>query len=290
MSYKSFPGPLIPKTAADANTAWLELLSALMSAPHGAPRGLATRELLQVTSVIDMRRPVVTQPARKLGYRFMAAEAAWILRGDNRVATIKPFSPRIVEFSDDGETFFGAYGPRIKAQLPYVVDKLTQDQSSRQAGIVIFRESPPETKDVPCTLTLQWMIRGRRLHCFANMRSSDIWLGWPYDVFNFTCVTACLWRMLREREEFNVSTPSVVLEPGNLYLTAASQHVYEHNMESARRVLAEPPDALPLVPPWLWRVGQDEVQYGASASMLRWLDRAKDSQTSHDAKLLLEKL
>jgi thymidylate synthase len=62
------------------------------------------------------------------------------------------------------------------------------------------------------------------------MRSSDIWLGVPYDVFNFTMLTGYLMLLLREKGLDN-------LELGYLYLNAGSRHLYENNFESAIDVL-----------------------------------------------------
>ena len=58
------------------------------------------------------------------------------------------------------------------------------------------------------------------------MRSSDIWLGWPYDIFNFTMLTGYIMLLLREKGINN-------LQLGNIYLNAGSQHLYENNWEKA---------------------------------------------------------
>lgn len=178
-----------------------------------------------------MYAPVVTVAARKLGYKFMAAEAAWILTGDNRVATIAPYSSRIREFSDDGVRFFGAYGPPVRDQLGHVIRALRDDDMSRQAVLTIWRPNPPQTKDVPCTVALQWMIREGQLHCFASMRSSDAWLGWPYDVVNFSVISRAV--------QLELSGLSSVLFLGNLYLTAASQHLYDRDSARARECISD---------------------------------------------------
>ena len=104
------------------NMNWQGLLNVVMTHGHEtSPRGQKTKELLGVKTMIDMTQPVITISERKLGYRFMAAEAAWIMSGDNRVATISPYSKAISNFSDDGILFFGAYGPRIRDQLGHVL-------------------------------------------------------------------------------------------------------------------------------------------------------------------------
>lgn len=195
------------------------------------PRGKLTREMLNHTIEVDMRHPVLMITERKLSYTFMLAEAYWILSGDNRVKSIDSYNKNIAQFSDDGETFFGAYGPKISQQLPYVVNKLISDNDTRQAGLTIWRESPGETKDVPCTIAIFFQLRGDKLHCSTFMRSSDIWLGLPYDVFNFSMLTHVVCSLFNE----NSYTPHHV-SPGTLYLTAASSHLYEEHFEAASNI------------------------------------------------------
>lgn len=184
-----------------------------------APRGRKTWELPMHTIRVDTRKPVLRVPERKINYRFMAAEAHWILSGDDRVETIRPYNSQIEKFSDDGQRFFGAYGPKIVDQLPYVIDKLLEDNDSRQAGLTIWREKPGPSKDIPCTVAIFFNIRDGRVNTNVFMRSSDIWLGIPYDVFNFSMLTHLVCCRLSK----------LMVTPGTLYLTAASSHLYECN-------------------------------------------------------------
>lgn len=206
----------------DLNTVWIKLLTDILTkGVDVAPRGKRTKELPQHTIVVDSRRSVLTLKERKLNYQFMVAEAYWILSGDNRVETIAPWNSKISEFSDDGVTFFGAYGPKIAEQLPYVVEKLREDPNSRQAGLTLWRENPPATKDVPCTVALFFSVRNAFVNCHAFMRSNDAWLGTPYDVFNFSMLTHLVASQLHGTS------------PGRLHLTAASSHLYEPQWELA---------------------------------------------------------
>lgn len=188
-----------------------------------------------------MTRPVLVSKERKLNYQFMAAEADWILSGDDRVETIAPYNKHIAQFSDNGVTFFGAYGPKVQSQLDYVVDTIRKDPHTRQAFLTIWRENPGETKDVPCTITLGFMLRNRQVNCHAFMRSSDIWLGLPYDVFNFSMITSLVCCMLNDRELSEQALPLTTphIQPGTLYLTAANQHLYARNREGALNVCNE---------------------------------------------------
>lgn len=216
-----------------ATLAWLEALNEVYTnGEEYAPRGMRTKELLSFTSAIDMRFPVVHIPERKMGFKFMSAEAAWILSGDNRVETIKPFSRDIANFSDDGVFFHGAYGPQVIEQLSYICRILSEDQDTRQAVMTIWRKNPGQTKDVPCTVAVQWLIRDGQLHCVDTMRSSDLWLGWPYDVFNFSMLSYYIRSFLQYYQGIEV-------EIGNLYLVAGSQHIYERNFKDVEDIVHE---------------------------------------------------
>lgn len=247
------------------NNVWLDLLREIFLRGLGvSPRGQGTLELLHHTIKISMADPVITIPARKLNYKFMLANAYWILSGDNRVETLAPYNRNIAQFSDDGVTFFGAYGPPIEEQMDYVVGKLIQDPDTRQAVMTIWRPNPPMTKDVPCTVAMAFNIRRGRLNLHVFMRSSDAWLGVPYDVFDFSMVASqVLWELHRR------GIGDVVL--GDLYLTAASSHVYERNMEGADEVLLWAPSQ-PDAPP-LW----DPLQIGGGVSPRAFLAILKDT-------------
>lgn len=225
---------MINKLIHSANFAWLDELSGVLKHGNNAsPRNQSTKELLQQTSAINMRKPVITIPERKLSIKFLGGEAYWILSGDNRLETIVPYNKNISEYSDDGSTFFGAYGPRIISQLDYVVDKLKSDVDTRQAVLTIWRDNPPETKDMPCTVAVHFMIRDSKLNCHVFMRSNDLWLGYPYDVFNFSMLSHLVCCKLNASV---VEDNGNIIEPGTLYHTASSRHIYEQQFAQAREL------------------------------------------------------
>ncbi len=223
------------------NQAWRNLIrEVLRDGREISPRGQLTKELPQRTTVVDMRQPVLLSPRRNLSYKFMAAEAYWILSGDDKVASIAPFNKNIADFSDDGEKFFGAYGPKVVTQLDYVVQSLSNDLDTRQAGLTIWRESPPKSKDIPCTVAIFFSVRNHRLHAHVFMRSSDCWLGVPYDVFNFSMLAHLVCAKLHAIGRRHLS-------PGKLYLTAASCHLYERDFKAAEECAYEDLPAGPAV-------------------------------------------
>lgn len=259
-----------------ATKQWLHLIRSIMD--YGfetAPRGLATLEIPHATTHVDMRYPVVALAERKLNYRFMAAEALWILDGSEELAEIAPWNHRMADYSDNGKTLWGAYGPRVAAQLDYVVQTLKDDVQSRQAVMVLWR---PEiryerlafrkvSKDVPCTVALTFRIRGGKLDCHAFMRSNDAWLGWPYDVFTFTMIAATVAVQLQDYG----------LELGALYHTAASSHLYKEHWSKCNQLIAKVNDPMFLAPrpgPYLSLAFlKAPYEYAVKESLTRWRDQ-----------------
>lgn len=213
------------------NSAWLATLRTINTCGDNVlVRGNATREILGDTVAFPMRHSILSYPTRRLSRQFMFREAWWILSGNNNLDVLQAFAPSMKNYSDDGIRLSGAYGPKIVDQITYVVDALGQDPHTRQAVINIWRERPGVTKDVPCTLSAQFTIRNGYIHTFVNMRSSDIWLGMPYDVFTFTMLTCLVAIECCKRFSWN-------LRLGNMYHTAASRHMYLRDSEKIKECL-----------------------------------------------------
>ena len=191
------------------------------------PRGLKITEKLNNSWIIDMDDPIITLPERKLSYSFMFGEAAWMLEGRNDVESVSKYVDGVKRFSDDGVTFFGAYGPKIITQTSYVVDTLIKDNDSRQGVLNIWRENPRSSKDIPCTLSLQFFLREASdnlwLHTIATMRSNDAWLGTPYDTFNFSAISFYIACCLNFR--------GLKCKLGSLNIQAGSRHIYENDFK-----------------------------------------------------------
>lgn len=159
-----------------------------------SPRGLVTREVfaahLRLTRPRD--RLVHLPPGRVLNPAFAVAEAVWILSGSDE-PWIYQYNSRLRAYADDG-VLRGAYGPRLRRwggridQLERVLGVLRQDSDSRRAVIQLYDPARDESgnRDVPCTLGFRFHLRDGHLVMSTTMRSQDVWLGLPYDVFTFT--------------------------------------------------------------------------------------------------------
>lgn len=234
-----------------------------------SPRGLNCKELLNAHTTVSMKYPIMDVPVRKLGYKFMYAEAYFILSGGSLVEDIAPYSRRISDYSDDGFTFAGAYGPKVVSQIDYVINTLVKDPFSRQAVLTIWRENPGPSKDIPCTISVQFIIRENQLHLIDTMRSSDMWLGWPYDTFNFSMIA--VYVIL---EYYRLT--GVELELGLLGMNLGSLHLYESEWAKAEDCLLYRPSTIP-------RLAIDPVaQFGTADKLMEFLHDMRDKGGSNE--------
>lgn len=192
-----------------------------------APRGYQTKELLNYGFTLeDPLTCILKSKTRNLNYAFMVAEWLWILYGREDLKFISRFNINIANYSDDGKTLNGAYGPRFNEQLKYVVDTLSKDHDSRQAVMTIWSKNPKVSKDIPCTLNLQFLIREKKLHLIVNMRSNDAFLGLPYDVFTFC-------------QLLNVLSSMLGVGIGSYHHNAGSMHLYKQHFKLAGKIADE---------------------------------------------------
>lgn len=241
---------------ASVNIQWLNHITKISRMGNeSAPRDLKIKELVGSMFVYNPNLPILTIPTRKMHYPFLFGEAWWILSGRDDVPSIEKYNRHITKFSDNGRTFFGAYGPRFRDQVEQVVHLLGRDLESRQAVINIWQNNPPETKDVPCTLNVQFLVRNNKLVTIVNMRSSDAWLGLVYDAFNFAMMSFYVWLRLREDYALELDFASNVINMG-------SAHIYDVNKSKVEKCLAhEGPVSMCYLHPENFETASDLVEF-----------------------------
>ncbi len=198
-----------------------ELREVLLHAPIVAPREQKTRELLGVSIRLTCpRNRLIYHSKRKYNFAFNIAETFSYLAGINSVQYLDFWNSNYKQFSDNGVNFRGNYGERLKFYIPELIEKLKSDPDTRQATLSIYNSEDMmrETKDTPCTLALDFKIRGGRLYLHVFMRSNDLIFGLQYDLVAFTLM-----------QEIIANTVGVKL--GNYTHTTASLHVYEKHWD-----------------------------------------------------------
>lgn len=193
-------------------------------------RGPALEETAVLLRLTNPRARLSRSAARSTVVSALG-ELCWYLRGSDDVAHISYYVPQYQREAIDGR-LLGAYGPRLfepsgSGQLHRVIDILKQKPDSRQAVVQLFdARDLGRTKDVPCTCTLQFLLREGQLELIVHMRSNDAFLGLPHDLFAFT--------MLQE-----LVARSVGAELGAYSHFVGSLHLYDERRAQVEAYLSE---------------------------------------------------
>jgi thymidylate synthase len=183
-------------------------------------------------------RARLSQSERKNTLFSCLGEFLWYLAGSDNLDFIEYYISRYKDFSDDGKTVFGAYGPRLFGptsgtdQVRNVIQTLRASAPSRRAVIQLFQGDDlaanlvRRREDLPCTCTLQFTIRNHQLHAMVMMRSNDAFMGLPHDIFAFTMLQELIARSLE-------------VEIGQYKHAVGSLHLYANNTQAVDDYLAE---------------------------------------------------
>jgi len=204
---------------------------------------------------LDEGFPLLT--TKKLHLKSIINELIWFLNGDTNTRWLKENG---VSIWDEWATPEGDLGPVYGAQwtawptrdggsinqIDYVVDCLRNNPDSRR---ILFhgwnveylpdeRISPQQNVEAgrmalpPCHLLYQFYVAQRRLSAQLLIRSSDSFLGLPYN----TASLAVLTMMLAQQCD---------LEPGEIIICTGDSHIYSNHLEQVREQLSREPRALP---------------------------------------------
>ena len=187
-------------------------------------RGSEVREVTNFTyRLTNIHNNVLTIPYRNNNFAALCFETLWVLSGRNDLKYLKYFLPNCGDYSDSipgtfdfnpqGGIWGGAYGTRLRYgnnqnwrwnfhdknvphiiigdQIFNVIRTLEKDLFSRQAIIIIGTSSDYDfdldTKDRPCNVSLQFLVRNNKLDCTIFQRSGDaIWGAFNINIFEWT--------------------------------------------------------------------------------------------------------
>lgn len=190
------------------------------------PRGKATREIIGLQFRLNNPlESLVTIKSRKLNYQFAVIEKFEYLYGKHDPERLIGYNKNMADYRGEYGYFDGNYAERFNFWLRHCYGLLKTDPDSRQAVVSIYDATARhQSKDIPCTLTLQFLIRKGKLNLLVNMRSNDLLWGTPYDV-NAFC-------FLQE-----VMASWLGVELGQYIHTNGSTHIYMDPEKNYRQLI-----------------------------------------------------
>ncbi|MGV8141947.1 MAG: thymidylate synthase [Candidatus Woesearchaeota archaeon] len=127
-----------------------------------------------------------------------------------------------------------SYGPRIfnflgkKDQVhDFIIPLLKNDPNSRRAIISLFNpqtDSDVLNKNIPSLMLIHFKIKGDKLNCTCVIRSNDIFIGWPGNIYQIYLLQKYV------AEKLNVKT-------GMLSTISCSAHIFHEHFDNVKKVI-----------------------------------------------------
>lgn len=200
-------------------------------------KGIAKVVPTRLVPTLELLNPtiIITDPTQRLFYSehraynlvYNIVEAYMLFNSSSQVKPFAEFNKKMMDYSDDKVTLNSAYGQYLAKHIHEIVEKLRYDSDTRQAALNIYTTEYglSDTKDVPCTLNLHFLIRDGALNLTVYMRSNDLFWGFQYDVFMFTVMQEIVAKELG-------------LPVGIYTHCPTSLHVYEYHWKMLRKINA----------------------------------------------------
>lgn len=238
---------------------YLELLTDVLEngAVKGDRTGTGTVSVFGRQFRHDLSKGFPLLTTKKLHFKSIVNELIWFLGGDTNVKWLNENGVKIWnEWATEEGDLGPVYGKQWTAwptkdggtinQIDYVVNALKTNPNSRR---ILFhgwnveylpdeKVSPQENARQgkmalpPCHLLYQFYVVDNKLSAHLFIRSSDSFLGLPYN----TASLACLTHMLAQQCDLDV---------GEIVISLSDVHIYSNHMEQVKTQIAREPRQLP---------------------------------------------
>lgn len=222
-----------------------------------------------LTHNLKLGFPLIT--TKKVFWRGVVEELAWMLRGETNIKSLNEKGVNIWdEWADDNGDLGRVYGAQWREWRDH--SKLYNVGSFDQIGSLIegLKNNPFSRRHVlnawnvgelhdmslpPCHYAAQWYVNSnRQLECTMNMRSSDVFLGLPFNMAQYALLT----HLLAKVTGYGV---------GNINYVLGDTHLYKNHFKQAKLQLTREKRTLPeldvlFVDSELRELGMDNVHLG----------------------------
>ena len=139
----------------------------------------------------------------------------------------------LVDVDNGINSNYGQYVFNTDKGIHYVVAELKKDKDSRRASIMILSNErlALDSKDTPCTYSMNFRIRENKLNMSVGMRSQDAVFGMGNDAPCFSFIHEIAFALLKEHY--------VELEMGHYCHTANSFHIYSRHFAMLDVMISE---------------------------------------------------
>ena len=183
--------------------------------------------------------PMLT--SKKMYFKNVNHELKWLLSGETDVKYLTKNKVRIWEpWVNQNGTIGDTYGKVLRNfngidQLTESIEILRKNRSSRQNVISLWNPSLIKAGNIkPCYHAIQFVCINGVLNVVVSQRSSDVFIGLPYDICVFDLLLLLVAKILN-------------FIPGTLKINIGDAHIYEEHIEPCKVYLANKKHDLPSI-------------------------------------------
>lgn len=225
---------------------YLQLLDHVLKTgtPKSDRTGTGTLSVFGYQMRFDLKQgfPLVT--TKKLHLRSIIHELLCFLSGDTNIKYLNDNKVTIWnEWADASGSIGDAYGHQWRAwpssngeaidQISNVIANIKTDPDSRRLIVSAWNVAELDNMALPpCHLLFQFYVSNQHLSCQLYIRSSDVYLGLPFNTAQYALLT----HMIAQQCELNV---------GDLLICLADTHIYSNHRSQAELQLTRTPYPLP---------------------------------------------
>lgn len=186
--------------------------------------------------------PLIT--TKKLHLRSIIHELLWFISGDTNIKYLKDNGVSIWdEWADKDGNLGPVYGYQWRSwpggngekidQLAKVIEQIKSSPDSRRHIVTAWNPADVEKMALPpCHALFQFYVAGGKLSCMLLQRSTDVFLGLPFNIASYALLTYMVAQQCN-------------LEVGEFIWTGGDTHLYNNHLDQVKLQLSREPFPLP---------------------------------------------
>ena len=215
---------------------------------HGAHKsdrtGTGTRSVFGRQIRYDLAKgfPLIT--TKRVHFKSIAYELLWFLRGESNVRWLQEHGVTIWdEWADENGNLGPVYGVQWRSwptpdgrhidQITEVIEQLQHNPDSRRILVSAWNVAElSKMALMPCHALFQFYVADGKLSCQLYQRSSDMFLGVPFNIASYALLTVMIAQQCG-------------LQLGEFIWTSGDTHIYDNHVEQVKEQLSREPFPYP---------------------------------------------
>jgi len=225
---------------------YLDLLQELLDkgVQKGDRTGTGTLSVFGREMRFDLSIGFPAFTTKKTHLKSIIIELLWFLKGETNIKFLKQHGVSIWdEWADENGELGPVYGKQWRSwptpdgrnidQISVVINQIKKNPDSRRMIVSAWNVADIEKMKLPpCHLLFQFYVAEKKLSCKLTIRSSDTYLGLPYNVQSYSLLT----HMIAQQCDLGV---------GEFIFSSGDTHLYLNHIEQAKLQLTREPRPFP---------------------------------------------